>query len=502
MLIATFFMRFCKSKPRLPTKLISRPCNNQLTSQHYQLNEDGNFHGFICKKLYTEASATSSLYSGENTSSGSQNIFKSNEDPHDIESAINKCKLTLTEDLVIQVLRRHNSDWKSSFFFFNWASRQKGYSHGWRSYNEILDILGRMKQLELMQQVFDEVPKERMAAVITERTFAILMNRYAAAHKVESAIQVFYKRKDYGFEDQMLAFQTLLMSLCRYKHVEEAEALFLKKQDEFPPVIKSQNIILNGWCVLGNSREAKRFWNDIISSKCKPDLFTYGIFINSLTKAGRLGTAVKLFAAMRKNGYNPDVAICNCIIDALCFKKRIPEALGVFNEMNEPGCLPDVATYNSLIKHLCKIRRMEKVFELLDEMEKRGCLPNARTYSYILKTTRKPEEVTELLHKMERSGCKINGDTYNLVLNLYSRWNYQEGVHSVWAEMEKKGVGPDQRSYTIMVHGLYNSGNFDQALQYFSKMSSKGMIVEPRTKLLVEAIHLKEGNLAKLDLSL
>ncbi|KAL0908601.1 hypothetical protein M5K25_023103 [Dendrobium thyrsiflorum] len=530
MSIATFLLTICNSKPCLPLKLISRLCNNRLISKYCQHNKDGNFQGFICQKFCTDASASSSsLYNGDNASSGSsqdrsisqpyseildtgdhsnvkvpfmiQNIFKSHENPHDIELAINKCKLTITEDLVVQVLLRHNSDWKSALFFFNWASRQKGYCHGWRSYNVILDILGRMKQLKVMQQVFDEVPKERAATVITERTFAILMNRYAAAHKVESAIEVFYKRKDYGFEGHIIAFQTLLMCLCRYKHVEEAEALFLKKQDEFPPVIKSQNIILNGWCVLGNSREAKRFWNDIISSKCKPDLFTYGTFINSLTKSGKLGTAMKLFAAMRKKGCNPDVTICNCIIDALCFKKRIPEALGIFNEMNEPGCLPDVATYNSLIKHLCKIRRMEKVFELLDEMEKRGCLPNARTYSYILKTTRKPEEVSELLHAMERKGCKMNGDTYNLVLNLYVQWNYQEGIHSVWAEMEKKGLGPDQRSYTIMVHGLYDKGNLDQALQYFSEMSLKGMIVEPRTRLLVEAIHLKEGKLAKLDIS-
>lgn len=487
------------------------------------LLQDSNFLGFICQKLHTEASASSSsLYSGESTCSGSQvksislpcteildtndhsnlkelfmiqNIFKSHENSHDIELAINKCKLIVTEDLVVQVLRRHNSDWKSALFFFNWASRQQGYCHGSKPYNEILDILGRMKQLKLMRQVFEEVPKERIDTVITERTFAILMNRYAAAHKVESAIEVFYKRKDYGFECHIHAFQTLLISLCRYKHVEEAEALFLKKQDDFPPVIKSQNIILNGWCVLGNSREAKRFWNDIISSKCKPDLFTYGIFINSLTKAGKLGTAIKLFAAMRKKGCNPDVTICNCIIDALCFKKRIPEALGIFNEMNEPGCLPDVATYNSLIKHLCKIRRMEKVYELLDEMEKRGCLANARTYSYILKTTGKPEEVSELLHTMERTGCKMNGDTYNLVLNLYVQWSYQKGIDSVWAEMEKNGLGPDQRSYTIMVHGFYNKGKLDQALQYYSKMSLKGMTAEPRTRLLVEAIHLKEESL-------
>lgn len=420
-----------------------------------------------------------------------QENLKFHENSSDLESALDRCMFSMTEDLVVLVLRRLRSDWKPALSFFNWAAGQQGYAHGSRAYNEMLDILGRMKQISLMRQVFDKMPKEGGVCIINERTFAILLNRYAASHKVEEAIETFYKRKDYGFKLDLVAFQTLLMSLCRYKHVEEAESLFLQKQDEFPPVIKSRNIILNGWCVLGSSREAKRFWNDIISSKCKPDLYTYSIFINSLTKAGKLGSAVKLFTAMWEKGCHPDAAICNCIIDALCFKKKIPEALEIFGEMNERGCLPDVVTYNSLIKHLCKIRRMEKVHELLDDMEQRGCLPNARTYSYILKTTKKSEEVTELLRRMERTGSKIDGDTYNLILKLYVGWKYQKGIQSVWADMERNGFGPDQRSYTIMIHGLHSQGKLDEALQYYSKMRSKGMIPEPRTRLLVKAIHLK-----------
>lgn len=426
-----------------------------------------------------------------------QEILKSHKNVSELDAALNRCVLSINEDLVVQVLRRHRSDWKSALSFFTWASDQEGYSHGSRAYNEMLDILGRMKQIKLMQQVFDQIPEERTETIINNKTFAILMNRYAGAHKVQEAIDIFYKRKDYGFELDLVGFQTLLMSLCRFKHVEEAEALFLQKQNDFPPVIKSRNIILNGWCVLGSLREAKRFWNDTISSKCKPDLFTYSIFINSLTKAGKLATAVKLFTSMWEKGCNPDVTICNTIIDQLCFKKRIPEALEIFGEMNERGCLPDVATYNSLIKHLCKIKRMEKVYELLNEMDMKNCPPNTRTYSYILKTAKKPEEVDDLLRRMERTGCTLDGDICNLILNLYVSWKYQKGIQYVLAEMEKNGLGPDQRSYTIMVHGLYSQGKIDEALEYFSTMMSKGMVPEPRTRLLVKAIHLKRDEVCR-----
>ncbi|XP_059662673.1 putative pentatricopeptide repeat-containing protein At3g15200 [Cornus florida] len=417
-----------------------------------------------------------------------------NKSMDEIDRALDQCGISLSEDLVLNVLRRHRSDWKIAYKFFNWVSRGlngSGYSPGTGVYNEILDILGRMKRFEELTQVFDEMSKKK--GVINERSYGIVLNRYAAAHKIEEATQLFYRRKEFGLELDLIAFQTLLMSLCRYKHVEAAEFLFHSKQSEFRHNIKTMNIILNGWCVWGSLSEAKRFWNDIITSKCKPDRFTYGIFINSLSKAGKLSTAVRLFQAMWEKDCNPDVVICNCIIDGLCFKKRIPEALEIFREMNERYCLPDAATYNSLIKHLCNIRRMEKVYELLDEMEQKkgSCLPNARTYGYLLKSAKKPEEVAEILERMERNGCKMTGDTYNLILRLFMDWNNQERVMSAWVEMERNGLGPDQRSYTIMIHGLYDKERIEDAMCYFNEMTSKGMVPEPRTKLLVNAINIK-----------
>jgi pentatricopeptide repeat protein len=163
-------------------------------------------------------------------------------------------------------------------------------------------------------------------------------------------------------------------------------------------VIKSWNIILNGWCVKGSLAlfkkkkgslaDAKRVWNQIIASKLKPELFTYGTFINLLTKAGKISTAVKLFSSMCEKGINPDVAICNSIIDQLCFKKKIPEALEVFCEMNDRGCQADAATYNTffceysidlliIINSNTKISKSIMSFWMI--WRRKGCSPNNMT---------------------------------------------------------------------------------------------------------------------------
>lgn len=487
----------CSTQPK--DKLFDNPFSNKiipsyLSTQSYNQQIHQDFDKFTAKNQDQKIrDANSNLDDG---AIKIQTLLKLKADKRveEIEQSLDKSAVSFSEDLVLNVLKRHRSDWKPAYAFFNWASKGKfsnGYSPGTGVYNQMLDILGRMHRFGEVSHVLDEMRKRKI--LINERTYGIVVNRYAAAHKIEEATEFFYKRKVLGLQLDLIAFQTLLMSLCRYKHVEAAEFLFHNKKNEFEDHIKTWNIILNGWCVLGNLREAKRFWNDIVTSKCKPDKFTYGIFINSLSKAGKISTAVKLFQAMWDRGCEPDVAICNTIIDGLCFKKRIPEALEIFREMNERDCLPDVATYNSLIKHLCKIKRMEKVSELLDEMEMKGeeVLPNARTYGYMLNSAKKPEEVYCILERMERSGCKLDGDTYNLLLRLFVEWGNQERVQSVWHDMERSGMGPDKRSYTIMIHGLFEMGKVKEAMQYFEEMTSKGVMPEPRTKLLVDAMNIR-----------
>ncbi|KAF5460960.1 hypothetical protein F2P56_020792 [Juglans regia] len=426
-----------------------------------------------------------------------QNLLKFRRDKpaEEIERALDLCELTLSEDLVLNVLQRHRSDWRPAYVFFEWVCKRgregSAYSPGSVVYNEVLDILGKLRRFEELVKVLDEMSSRK--GLVNEETYGILINRFAAAHKVEDAIGVFNRRKEFGLDSDLVPFQRLLMWLCRYKHVEAAETLFHSKRYEFGCDIKTWNIILNGWCVLGNVYEAKRFWNEIIASKCRPDLFTHGTFINALTKKGKLGTAIKLFRAMRENGLNPDVVICNCIIYALCFKKRIPEALEVFEEMKERGCLPNAATYNSLIKHLCKIRRMEKVYELLEEMEQKkgSCLPTDKTWNYLLKSLKKPEEVPELMERMERNGCQMTCDTYNLMLKLYMDWDDEARVRYTWEEMERNGMGHDRRSYTIMIHGFYDKGRIRDALRFFRQMISKGMVPEPRTNIFVDDMNDK-----------
>lgn len=393
----------------------------------------------------------------------------------------------LTEGLVLEVVNRNRSDWKPAYALSRLILKKSIELTSASVHNEILDVLGKMRRFEEFHQVFDEMPER------DEKTYGVLLHRYAAAHRVDEAVKVYERRREFGIEDELVAFRGLLMWLCRYKHVEFAETLFCSRRREFDDDIKTMNIVLNGWCVLGNVHEAKRFWKDIVASKCRPDVVSYGTMINALTKRGKVGKAMELYRGMWETGRDPDVKICNNVIDALCFKKRIPEALGVFKEMSEKGCSPNVATYNSLLKHLCKLRRTEKVWELVEEMEDKGgsCSPNDVTFGYLVKYSQRPEDVEAVLERMRRNMCEMTSDLYNLMFRLYVQWGEEEKAREIWNEMERSGLGPDQRTYTVRVHGLHTKGKIGEALFIYREMMSRGMVPEPRTEILLNQVKAK-----------
>ncbi|AES61188.2 hypothetical protein MTR_1g079860 [Medicago truncatula] len=73
-----------------------------------------------------------------------------------------------------------------------------------------------MKHFEELHQVLDEMSQRK--EFINEETFSILIRRFVAAHKVEEAINIFYRREEFGLDNELdsEAFRTLLMWMCSF----------------------------------------------------------------------------------------------------------------------------------------------------------------------------------------------------------------------------------------------------------------------------------------------
>lgn len=404
----------------------------------------------------------------------------------EMKKSLDQCEVTVSPELVSEVLSLVRNDWEAAFTFFLWAGKQPNYGHSLREYHSMISILGKVRKFDTAWALIDEM---RVSSLTTPQTLLIMIRRYCAVHDVGKAINTFYAHKRFKFDVGIEEFQNLLSALCRYKNVSDAEHLLFCNQNVFPLSTKSFNIILNGWCNLSpNTREAERFWMEMRKRKLKLDVVSFASIMSCYSKTGNLNKVLKLFNQMKQIGIEPDRKVYNAVIHSLAKGRLVKEAINLMKSMEEEkGIVPNAVTYNSLIKPLCKLRRLEEAKEVFNEMVQRGVTPTIRTYHALFRILRTGEQVFGFLENMRRTGCCPNHDTYIMLIRKLCRWQQIHDVFKLWKEMTENGFNPDRSSYIVMIHGLFLNGKLEEAHQFYVEMKEKQLLPEPKTEEMIQA---------------
>ena len=94
--------------------------------------------------------------------------------------------------------------------------------------------------------------KQDPVAYPNHATFCIVFKHYASAHLVEEAMNAYDRTEEFNFKDET-RYSNLIDALCEYKHVIEAEELFIRESKDlvFNDDVKIYDMILRGWFKMG-----------------------------------------------------------------------------------------------------------------------------------------------------------------------------------------------------------------------------------------------------------
>ncbi|CBI29169.3 unnamed protein product, partial [Vitis vinifera] len=162
---------------------------------------------------------------------------------------------------VRQTLSCYANDWKRALEFFDWVQTQCGFNHTTDTYNGMIDILGKFFEFDLIWE--------------------------------------------FNLRDET-SYSNLIDALCEYKHVIEAEELFLKESKDlvFNDDVKIYNIILRGWFKMGWGflRPVFIVWKKMEEQGCSPDACAYNALIDALVQKGMVDLARKYEEEMLAKG--------------------------------------------------------------------------------------------------------------------------------------------------------------------------------------------------------
>ncbi|KAF3320733.1 hypothetical protein FCM35_KLT14867 [Carex littledalei] len=205
-----------------------------------------------------------------------------------------------------------------AFSFYSWAQSHCHFSHDEMSCRHMARLLVGVNSLPSLWLFL-----RNNEALVTTATVTALIATLGQHGLSKSALNLFYRMKQFHCKPDVQCYNTLISVLCMNRDFKKAR--FLLDQMELP------------------------------GARCKPDLYTYTIFITFYCKRGL------------ETGFN-----------------EADKALRFMREMEErEHGKPSSSSYTPIIHSLCESGRVNEARDLLVEMVARGHVPRDFTYKLV-----------------------------------------------------------------------------------------------------------------------
>ncbi|XP_078443372.1 tetratricopeptide repeat (TPR)-like superfamily protein [Wolffia australiana] len=392
-----------------------------------------------------------------------------------LEVALDGSGVWMTPDLAEQVLRRFENAGMLAYKFFEWAGKQRNYSHSVKAYHTMIGSLAKIRQYQIMWQLVDAM---RGRGMLNIETFCVIMRNYARAKKTDEAIYTFNVMDKHGVAPNLAAFNGLLSALCKSKNVRRAQQLFDEMSHRFAPDSKTFSILIQGWGKEPNLPKARELYGRMIEGECEPDEVTYGIMVDVLAKAGRVEEAVGIVKEMESRACPSSSFVYSALIHAYGAERRLEEAVAAFLDMERAGVRPDVAACNALVGAFCRASKLDMAMKVVGDMErKKGVVPNARTCNILLNgliSAGETDRAYAFFRKMIPR-CEPDSDTYTMMIKMFCAGGRLDRALKVWKFMERKQFIPSMHTFSALVNGLCSHGEVERACALLEEMLDRGI---------------------------
>ncbi|CAK9155823.1 unnamed protein product [Ilex paraguariensis] len=404
--------------------------------------------------------------------------------------------IRVSHQLVDKLLHRFKDDWKSALGVFRWVESHPGYKPLPESYDMLVDILGKMKQIDRMRVLVEEM---RDRHIVTLKTISKVMRRLAGAGEWEDAVRTFDELGSFGLEKNTESMNLLLDTLCKEKRVEQAREVFLELKSHIPPNAHTFNIFIHGWCKVNRVDEADWTIQEMKGHGCRPCVISYSTIIQSYCHQFNFRKVYDLLDDMHAQGCSPNVVTYTTILCSLTKSEEFEEALQIAERMKLAGCKPDTLFYNALIHTLGRAGRVREAVHVFEvEMPRLGVTPNTSTYNSMIAMFchhAQEQKAFNVLWDMENSPhCKPDVQSYFPLLKLCFKTGKTDSCLSKLLDdmVNKHHLSLDLSSYTLLIHGLCRANKCEWAYLLFEEMI--GQEVTPRyqtCRLLLDEIKPK-----------
>ncbi|GMY05671.1 putative pentatricopeptide repeat-containing protein At1g26500 [Fagus crenata] len=370
----------------------------------------------------------------------------------------------LTHEFFLQVCNKFPYSWRPVYRFFQYteANPCSRFTHTSVSFNKLLDVIGKSKNIELFWEVLHEMGRRHL---VNDKTFRIALNTLAAARELKKCVEFFHSMNACGYEYSLETLNKVVETLCGNSLVEEAKFVVAKLKEWIKPSGVTYMYLIKGFCDVGDLVEASKFWNLMVDEGFQPDIDAVEKMMETFFKINRYDEALKLFQMMRtKRMDDLSLSTYRLVIEWMCKRGKIAQAYMVFEEMREREIQADNLSLASLIYGLLARGRVREAYRIAEGIKK----PDVNVYHGLIKgllKLRRASEATQVFREMIKRGCEPTMHTYIMLLQGHL------------GKRGRKGTDPLVNFETIFVGGLVKAGKSLEASKYVERSLRSGLEV-------------------------
>ncbi|CAK9160851.1 unnamed protein product [Ilex paraguariensis] len=420
--------------------------------------KQGSLHSYLL-------GSTSSSYSELDLQEICQ-ILSSSKDWCLMQEKLEKCSISFTSELVVEILRKCSLHGGAALHFFSWVGKQAGYGHTKDTYNMAIKIAGRGKDFKHMRSLFFEM--KRNGFLIASDTWTILIMQYGRVGLTEIALRTFREMKASGCTPTGSMYKYLIVSLCGRKGRKVDKAIQTFQEMIRAGCIPDKELVeiyLHCLCEDGKLVDARRCTEFLHKVGFSIPL-AYSLYIRALCRVGSLEEALALVDEVGPEQPILDQYIYGSLVHGLLRMGRLEEALAKVESMKQVKIYPTVHVYTSLIVHFFKEKQMDKALEIYERMKEEGCEPTIVTCSALIRgymSMGKVSDAWNVFHHLKQEGPLPDFKTYSMFITCLCKVGKSEEALQLISEMLDSGIFPSSVNFRTVFYGLNREGKHNSA---------------------------------------
>lgn len=175
---------------------------------------------------------------------------------------------------------------------------------------------------------------------------------------------------------------------------------------------------------------------------------------------------------MSKSPLKPDTSSFNCLIGN--FAKSNPSfSLEVYERMKQKAVKMDKITYHNLMKVHAELGNIRQVQELFESMKAHPLTtPDVVSFTILISATsnKDPEYALKIFQDMTEMNLQPDAILYNALIQVASRAEKFDLVHTLWNQLLEKKINPSISSFSLVMNMHANQGNTNEVYELFKKI--------------------------------